>query len=872
MTKLSDLTFKYKYKSLQDNIAKDFYVKALSHANYYDRVSAFFDSKILAHYSQWIENIYNKHWKIRFIFSEDLKEWDFELIKQWYNERAINQLNQSFWDDSNLDDIDRIHLSNLAYLISIWLVDIKIAFTKEWINHAKTWLIYDDEWNCVYFRWSSNETIAWIKKNIENFEVSCNWYNQEIENEKIESAKAEFEDLWNNNFFWAVVIDAPDVIYKKIASYNKGKLVLSYNFIPENAIVADISDNNEFVVYNNLSDNTNIEDNRRYKWHIEPDVVKIEWKKYYFWTINYKEILRISNNFEKLSETIQKTYYMTTKLLNYIEDKKYLIDKIMNLWCAIKQKDDSIINEFHKFENIVNNELKRPLREKQMRDAFFIWRMIKSANYSVPWAWKTSIVYWAYSYLSSQEINQIDNLVVVWPISSFKSWKDEFGLCFKEKRNLNDFTLRKLSTKQKADFQLNHKQYNLILVSYQWVKPMEKMLSWIIDDRTMLVFDEAHKIKAYKWEWATAAQNICKNAKYKIVLTWTPIPNWYWDLYNQLNILYTDEYKDYFWYTYHELCSNSLNLQEDINYKIYPFFCRTTKKELWVPEPNKDEIIKIDMTNKEEQLFSLIHKRFSKNILLKYIRLLQASNNPKLILNKIDEQTVEDFYEFNDKTENDVPYNYKKKLDELNDDIEFSSDEIGLISSFKMTSKFWAWINKVEEICNQINPKTNRKKTVIVRWIFVNTINKISEELTKKKISNKIIYWTIWPDEREQIIEEFKHWKFQVLITNPHTMAESVSLHMVCHDAVYFEYSFNLTHMIQSRDRINRLWLDKDQYTQYYYLELKNESGFDDAIDKKTYERLEKKEKIMLEAIEWDQIVPINYDELEEVKEILNIE
>ncbi|MBR4566935.1 hypothetical protein IKO18_00480 [bacterium] len=52
MTKLSDLTFKYKYKSLQDNIAKDFYVKALSHANYYDRVSAFFDSKILAHYSQ----------------------------------------------------------------------------------------------------------------------------------------------------------------------------------------------------------------------------------------------------------------------------------------------------------------------------------------------------------------------------------------------------------------------------------------------------------------------------------------------------------------------------------------------------------------------------------------------------------------------------------------------------------------------------------------------------------------------------------------------------------------------------------------------------------------------------------------------------
>ena len=77
----------------------------------------------------------------------------------------------------------------------------------------------------------------------------------------------------------------------------------------------------------------------------------------------------------------------------------------------------------------------------------------------------------------------------------------------------------------------------------------------------------------------------------------------------------------------------------------------------------------------------------------------------------------------------------------------------------------------------------------------------------------KFLY-TKWTESKSVI----KNKEIQVLITNPHTMAESVSLHKQCHDAVYFEYSFNLTHMLQSRDRINRLGLPEQQYTQYHYL------------------------------------------------------
>ena len=56
-----------------------------------------------------------------------------------------------------------------------------------------------------------------------------------------------------------------------------------------------------------------------------------------------------------------------------------------------------------------------------------------------------------------------------------------------------------------------------------------------------------------------------------------------------------------------------------------------------------------------------------------------------------------------------------------------------------------------------------------------------------------------------------------MLVTNPQTLAESVSLHSVCHDAVYFEYSYNLVHLLQSKDRIHRLGLPDDQKTRYYY-------------------------------------------------------
>lgn len=104
-----------------------------------------------------------------------------------------------------------------------------------------------------------------------------------------------------------------------------------------------------------------------------------------------------------------------------------------------------------------------------------------------------------------------------------------------------------------------------------------------------------------------------------------------------------------------------------------------------------------------------------------------------------------------------------------------------------------------------------------------------------------------------QLIDDFKNHQFEVLITNPHTLAESVSLHAVCHDAIYFEYSFNLVHLLQSKDRIHRLGLQPDQYTQYYFLQQYYEYGGKDvSIGNRIYKRLKEKEVVMIEAINND--------------------
>ena len=83
-----------------------------------------------------------------------------------------------------------------------------------------------------------------------------------------------------------------------------------------------------------------------------------------------------------------------------------------------------------------------------------------------------------------------------------------------------------------------------------------------------------------------------------------------------------------------------------------------------------------------------------------------------------------------------------------------------------------------------------------------------------------------------------------MIIANPFAVSESISLHKVCHNAIYIERSFNAAHFIQSKDRIHRYGLKPGTQTNYYYLLSEN------SIDEVIHDRLIAKETRLREIIE----------------------
>ena len=82
------------------------------------------------------------------------------------------------------------------------------------------------------------------------------------------------------------------------------------------------------------------------------------------------------------------------------------------------------------------------------------------------------------------------------------------------------------------------------------------------------------------------------------------------------------------------------------------------------------------------------------------------------------------------------------------------------------------------------------------------------------------------------------------MIANPAAASEGISLHRVCHHAIYLDRNFNAAQYLQSEDRIHRLGLAKDQLT---HLDIVECIG---TIDETVRVRLETKVNAMAHILE----------------------
>lgn len=570
--------------------------------------------------------------------------------------------------------------------------------------------------------------------------------------------------------------------------------------------------------------------------------------------LTYVQLLELV---KKLNRRLQRKglpeVQASNKFNQFVQQRQYYIKEQSQAGLTIKDGDPRWQHEFDNFKAVVSQEITRPLKPEQEKASFFMTIMKRAANFSVPGAGKTAMMYGTFAYLSSPRVNEVDKLLVVSPLNTFAAWRTEFEAVFGPKRKLHYLNMRdKKYNNNVGAIKHDWVQADVITINYESLQSKLNIINDLLDSKTMLVFDEVHRVKGVGGQRAKAALSLSQTPHYRYVLTGTPIPNGFRDIYNFLHLMYPDEYSSFFAWDLTTL--NNID-PEDVNKKLSPFFWRTNKKDLHVPKPDPDIIKEVEPSKNQQMLSQAIYET-ENGTLATFIRLLQASTNPELLATNIN-------YKELGLVDADSGV-WDKQASTVEKENASSGDAYKKYDLAKVESpKFEMGIDLIDKLVSQ-------GKKVLVWGMFVGTMQKITDTLNDMGIKTTLVYGATPKQDREGMINNFRTGDAQVLVSNPNTLGESISLHQTVHDAVYFEYNFNLTFMLQSRDRINRLGLPANQYTRYYYLMTKGDVAHMGFIDSTVYKKLKDKEKVMIDAIDGQLLVPEYTDDyLQEVKDIV---
>jgi SNF2 family DNA or RNA helicase len=518
-----------------------------------------------------------------------------------------------------------------------------------------------------------------------------------------------------------------------------------------------------------------------------------------------------------------------------------------------------LVDEFDEFQKALKEKLHRPLYPLQLLSAYHMAFAQNSCNFAVPGAGKTSIVYGAFAYLKGLPLDNpkhVDKLLVIGPLSSFAPWekeyKENFGIEPEVQRLSGD---NKISRSEKQQHLYSSSPAELTLIFTGGVDGLQKeILDFLKRNKTMVVVDEAHRIKNPDGIWGKSSVEIAKEAIARVILTGTPAPNGYEDLYNLYQFLYPFKYKEILGFHFENLVEMSkTNLHESTRVKrfidnISPYFIRIKKSDLKLPK-TKDHIVVSEMGKAQREIYDFIETKYIKafesdssgtvkNVLnkAKLIRLRQAATNPALLERPIKETLAEDDYELRSMKGIRVP-------DEFQNDSEILSQ----IYNYAKTETPQKFIEVERILTEKVLPS---KGKAIIWTIFIQNAKELQKYLQKNGIESRLLIGEVDQPERELVISQFndpKNSEFQVVIANPFSVAESISLHKGCHNAIYMERDYNCSNFLQSKDRIHRVGLSPDQETNYYFI-LSNDS-IDDVIDEKLKEKVKRMEVIIDEDI-----------------------
>ncbi len=474
--------------------------------------------------------------------------------------------------------------------------------------------------------------------------------------------------------------------------------------------------------------------------------------------------------------------------------------------------------------------LVRQLKRHQVRSFRHLLAVKHGANFSVPGSGKTTVVYAAFEALRRQ--GTLAKLLVVGPRSCFLPWEEEFMACFGFPPRSARLTGSKES---RCGLYLDADRHDLFLCTYQTASnDVDELVGLCKRHAVFVVIDESHNIKRLQGGvWSEAALQIGRYAARRAILSGTPMPNTYADLWTQFTFLWPRKEVLGDRAQYRHTCEDPTQ-HARLREAIRPFFVRVRKSELDLP-PVRLQRIHCELKPYQESIYQALSVRFIGEInarledrkmlrqwrKARMVRLIQAASNPALLA-----KYSEEF---------DVPPLGAKgaSITEL----------IDRYPRYEVPAKFERAVELVRDL-------VARDEKVILWTSFVHNIRMMQTVLAD--LQPFVVYGAVPRDatediefNREQQLRLFKRAeRAGVLLANPAACAESVSLHSACQHAIYLDRTFNCGQYMQSLDRIHRIGLGPDDMVTYHILVAA------DTIDETIDRRLEEKQATMIRLLE----------------------
>ncbi|MEU6128212.1 DEAD/DEAH box helicase [Saccharopolyspora sp. NPDC047091] len=447
------------------------------------------------------------------------------------------------------------------------------------------------------------------------------------------------------------------------------------------------------------------------------------------------------------------------------------------------------------------------LTEFQRRDIAKLLALQHGANFSVPGAGKTRVALGVYTAEKAQ--GRVRRLLVICPKSAYESWQFETGECFRPPLRTHVF---ERSLDQWAE---------VLIINYERLeRSLSALASWLKSAPAMVVLDEAHRMKlGSRGAYGLACLTLGPLARRRLILTGTPAPNGAKDLENLMGFVWPGHG--------HRAVSAAVS-GGDLDHAsrvLRPLFTRTTKPELGLPRM-EPAVRYVDLPPLHAEIYRALHGGVARDTSHEdlsslgrtALRLLMAATSPALLLEGATR------YE---------PLAYRlPPLDVPQGDSLY--DLLRKLPDYEMSPKH-------KEAASIVSANAAAGRKTLVWTTFVRSLMTLEQLLSG--FSPAVVHGGT-PDRDEQLRRFREDPDCRVLISNPATLGEGISLHQVCHDAVYVDRDFMAGRFMQSIDRIHRLGLAPDADPRVTVLAARG------TVDEVVHVRLDQKLEFMSKVLD----------------------